>query len=376
MQFSIFPKEDKTLTIRLQRQLVGAVSYLMFLLPLSYSVHQGWLRFGYSGLGLFLGLALAINACFFVAIRSGITQRFADPSLMQLQIGIAGLLALVIGYYVEDKAMVVVLMLIFTAFFFGIFSFGMREYLVLTGSIAVGYGVMLVLKYDAPQRAGESLSLEFLNFMILMIVLLWMSLLGSYIAGLRTTLARKKIALDSALARLKELSSRDELTGLHNRRHLLEVLESQHDRATRHNEPFALCILDIDFFKHINDSYGHGVGDEALKLFSERIHSQLRRMDVVARAEVDSLFGRYGGEEFLLLLPYAAESGARTCVERLRSAMHAEPFVTSVGPIPITFSAGVAQYHRGESTVALINRADEALYLAKASGRDRIECAE
>lgn len=140
-----------------------------------------------------------------------------------------------------------------------------------------------------------------------------------------------------------------------------------------------MCILDLDHFKRINDTHGHGVGDEALCGFAERIRSQLRRMDLIGHGSTDSTdstFGRYGGEEFLLLLPYAAGSGARSCLERLRAAMAAQGVATSVGSLPITFSAGVAHYRAGETIATLLNRADETLYLAKSAGRDRIEVAD
>ncbi len=376
MPFTLIPNDDHAMATRLKRQLMGVLSYLMFLGPLGYAVYQGWMRMDYAGLAWLLALAMAINAAFFVAIRTGASRRFTDPSLMVFQIGIAGLLALVIGYFVVAEAMVIVLSLFFTAFFFGMFSFTIRQYLAMTGLAAFGYGIMLLLKYDAAQRSGTLFHLELLQFMILMMVLLWMSLLGGYLAGLRSSLARKKNALAAALARLKELASRDELTGLHNRRHLMETLEQQQERATRYGEPFALCIVDLDLFKRVNDSYGHGVGDEVLRGFSERIRSLMRRMDVIGRGEVDSTFGRYGGEEFLLLLPYAAASNACACIERLRTAMHANPFQTSAGPLAITFSAGVAQYRKGESIADVINRADEALYRAKNAGRDRVVCED
>ena len=370
MPFSLIPADDPLLATRLKRQLMGLMSYLMFLLPLLYSMQQGWLRFGYRGLAAIVALALAINAGFFIAIRSRITRNFADPSLMLQQIAVAGLMALGIGYYVVDEAMVIVLMLFFTAFFFGMFSFTQRQYLGMTAAAALGYAILLLLKYDPAHRSGPAFHLELLHFMILMMVLLWMSLLGSYLAGLRLSLSQKKAALADALARLKELASRDELTGLYNRRHLMETLEQQQERATRHSEPFALCILDLDLFKRINDTHGHGVGDEVLRAFSERTRQHMRRMDVIGRGELDSTFGRYGGEEFLLLLPYADGSGARACLERLRTAMHEDPFQTSVGALALTFSAGIAHYQKGESIADVIQRADEALYRAKMSGRD------
>ncbi len=374
MAFSLIPTDDHALATRVKRQLMGVMSYLMFLVPLAYAVEHGWLRFGYVGLGWFLAAAIAINVVFYLAIRNRFTQRFADPSVMVSQVGIAALLALVMGYYV-DGAMVIVLMLFFTSFFFGVFSFSRREYLGLTAAAALGYALMLLIKYDAAQRSGEAFRLELLHLMILVMVLLWMSLLGSYVAALRTNLTLKKDALASALARLKELASHDELTGLFNRRHLMETLEQQKERAERHKEPFALCILDLDHFKQVNDTHGHGVGDETLRGFAERIRSHLRRMDVIGRGEVDSTFGRYGGEEFLLLLPYAETESARTCVERLRSAVNAHAFQTSAGVLPLTFSAGVAHHRKGESIVDMLNRADEALYRAKSAGRDRVEVA-
>ena len=355
---------------------MGLMSYLMFLGPLVYSIEHGWISFGYAGLAWFLAFCLFVNCTFFVLIRSGWSKRFADPSMVTAQIGLAALLALVIGYHVAAQAMVITLMLYFTAFFFGVFSFSRRQYLLLGALALVGYLVMLLCKYDAPLRSGLDFRLEMLHFMVLAVVLLWMSLLGSYVARMRTKLVRKSVALASALARLEELASRDELTGLHNRRHLMEVMEQQEERARRHGEPFTLCILDIDHFKHINDSHGHGVGDEVLKGFSERIRTLLRRMDIVGHNHSERVFGRYGGEEFLLLLPYAESGSAIACVRRLHDAVHAAPFQTTVGPLEVTFSAGVADHRKGELIIDLINRADDALYRAKAAGRDRIEAAD
>ena len=375
MAYSLIPQHDPRLANRVKRQLMGFMSYLMFAIPLVYAVEQGWMGFGHAGLRWFMALAVAINIAFFLAIRHGATRRFSDPSIMTAQVAVAGLLALYVAYYAA-QATVIGLALFFACFFFGVFSFSLRQYLALTVAAALGYALMLVLKFDVAQRGSEAFRLELLNLMILALLLLWMSLLGSYIAGLRSNLAQKKEALAGALARLEELASRDELTGLHNRRHLMETLEQQQERAVRHGEPFSLCILDIDRFKRINDSHGHGVGDEALRGFAQRIRSQLRRMDIVGRGAAENTFGRYGGEEFLLLLPYAQGAGARACLERLRDAMSAQDFPTSAGPLSITFSAGVAHYRTGEAIETLINRADSALYRAKSAGRDRVEVCD
>jgi hypothetical protein len=295
---SLIPLHDRAIAIRVKRQLMGFMSYLMFLVPLAYAVQNGWVEFGYAGLAWFSAAAVAANLAFLVAIRSGYSRRFDDPSLVLPQVCVAGLFALAIGYSL-GQARVITLMLFFTSFFFGIFSFSRRQYLLLTCAAAVGYAFMLLLKYDAAARASDAFRLELLQFMVLVIVLLWLSLLGSYMAELRARLARQKEALATALERLQELASRDELTGLHNRRHIMEILEQQRERAERHGEPFALCMLDLDHFKRINDTHGHGVGDDVLRGFSERFRAQLSRMDAVGRDTGDTgdgSIGRFGGE--------------------------------------------------------------------------------
>lgn len=377
MSFPLIPRHDPILATRVKRQIMAFLSGLMYVPPAIYAVEQGWIRFGYTGLALLTLASMTVNGAFLIAIRSGLTRRFRDPSLIVPQVAAAGLLALVLAFY-SDKATIVALALFFSSFFFGVFSFSLRQYLTLTGAVAVAYGSMLLLKYDVTQRSTEAFQLELLDYLVLVMVLLWMSLLGSYIASLRVKLSQQKDALAIALGRLKELASRDELTGLHNRRHLMDALGQQFERARRHAEPFSLAILDLDLFKQINDTWGHGVGDEVLCGFAERIRSGMRGIDVLVRGDddtEDSTFGRYGGEEFLLLMPYAAASGALVCVERLRCSTREQPFPTSVGGVSITFSAGIAHHRPGETIAALIQRADDALYRAKTAGRDRIETA-
>jgi diguanylate cyclase (GGDEF)-like protein len=345
---------------------MGFLSYVMFLVPMIFSVQRGWLTFGYEGLAVYIVVALMVNGIFYLLIRNRFGQRLADPSLSFAQIAVAGVLALVMAYFVEEQARSLTLALLFTSFFFGIFNLTRREYLALSSVAVAGYIGMLLLKYPGGERTGEAFDLELLNLIILVMVLLWISLLGSYVASLR-------LRLGAALGRLKQLATCDELTGLYNRRHLMETLDQQQERCRRHGEPFALCIIDIDHFKSINDRYGHNVGDEVLRGFADRIRSHLRKMDIIGRGEADNTFGRYGGEEFLLLLPYAAGDSAVSCLARLRHEVEAKPFTTSAGDLPVTFSAGVAQHLLDESNAALIDRADEALYRAKSAGRNRTE---
>lgn len=163
-------------------------------------------------------------------------------------------------------------------------------------------------------------------------------------------------------SQLRELSLKDALTGVWNRRKLNEVVDHEIALQERHHQPFALAIIDLDHFKQVNDRYGHDVGDEVLRHAVKVFAGHLRRADLLARV---------GGEEFVAFLPQTDGDGARVVVERLREAL-----ATSGHQPPVTCSIGLACYHPGDSRKSLHRRADEALYLAKAEGRNRVVFAD
>jgi len=171
--------------------------------------------------------------------------------------------------------------------------------------------------------------------------------------------------LRQALATINELAIRDELTGIHNRRFLLDLVEKEKERADRNGSEFCLCLFDIDFFKRINDTYGHAAGDAVLRDFARTVQEQLRALDA---------FGRYGGEEFLLMLPETPAASAIALAERVRGAVEGLRCLDAERTITLTVSAGVAEYRLGEKVAQTIVRADQALYLAKSGGRNRVLC--
>jgi diguanylate cyclase (GGDEF)-like protein len=164
---------------------------------------------------------------------------------------------------------------------------------------------------------------------------------------------------------LQKIAITDPLTGLYNRRGLLELGRHEVERFQRFNQPLSAIMLDIDHFKNVNDTYGHPVGDQVLCGLAERCRILIRQVDII---------GRYGGEEFSILLPETDLFQASAIAERLRRSVEESPFFTEAGPISITVSLGVSRAGRSlDSLVTLIEQADAALYQAKQNGRNRVE---
>jgi two-component system cell cycle response regulator len=153
----------------------------------------------------------------------------------------------------------------------------------------------------------------------------------------------------------------DELTALRNRRAILLELDTLVATARRHERPLAVLMIDVDRFKAINDSRGHRAGDEVLREVARRITGRMRDADVA---------GRLGGDELLILLPETVAGGAATLADSVRAAVSAQPVRTPDGSIDVTVSIGAAAWE-GEPSELLLERADQALYAAKAAGRDR-----
>jgi diguanylate cyclase (GGDEF)-like protein/PAS domain S-box-containing protein len=163
---------------------------------------------------------------------------------------------------------------------------------------------------------------------------------------------------------LKQQATTDGLTGVVNRRYFLELAAREIRRALRLKQALALALIDIDYFKHINDTYGHAVGDEALLAVTHIFQHNIREIDI---------FGRFGGDEFVLLLPETSLSQARLIVERLCRALTAQPVDLSGKAVPITLSVGIAGLANAtDAWEALLERADRALYQAKEAGRNRV----
>ncbi len=175
--------------------------------------------------------------------------------------------------------------------------------------------------------------------------------------------------LIAAREELRFRATHDELTGLANRRVLLDAIAREHSRQLRQGGSFGVVLIDLDHFKKINDTHGHLAGDAALKEVSRRMVACVRPYDTV---------GRYGGEEFVIVAPSCERSGAVMLTERILASLRSLPIETDKGPLSVTVSCGIAVSSAAKPIEPqdLLHMADEALYRAKEQGRDRSEFAE
>ncbi|HNQ94834.1 MAG TPA: GGDEF domain-containing protein [Anaerolineales bacterium] len=181
---------------------------------------------------------------------------------------------------------------------------------------------------------------------------------------IRRTLEIKEIELKAVLAQSHEISNTDVLTFLPNRRKIIVDLQEEVIRAARYNTPLSISMVDIDHFKQVNDTYGHAAGDETLRAIAARLREQIRHPDTI---------GRYGGEEFLIVLPNSELSAAQEQASRLCNHIrNLQVEAIKQKLISITVSIGVAQFKYGqENWEQFLHRADTAMYAAKNSGRNR-----
>jgi diguanylate cyclase (GGDEF)-like protein len=189
---------------------------------------------------------------------------------------------------------------------------------------------------------------------------------GLYGSSLRKMLYDRSFELKEAYRRIEELAEVDELTGSLNRRCIMRMLDEEVSRAQRTKAPCSIALIDLDWFKRINDTYGHPTGDEVLRTFAITVFANIRNFD---------RFGRFGGEEFLMVLPDTSQEAAQRILDRLR-AIVADLDWSALSPgMRVTVSAGVATLKSDDTPDTVLARADGALYEAKAQGRNRIVSA-
>lgn len=304
---------------------------------------------------------LLLNAGVLTSIRAGWTRQLADPALTQLQIRYA-IVSTMVGYVLLGEARGISPAILSPVMMFGIFGLSARQmkanFVFALLCLAVGMGLVAWT-----EGARYRPLLELAYGVMFVLVLAGSTFVGLRIQHVRQRLQRQKYALGAALERINHLAAHDDLTGLLNRRRMSEVVQAERERCVRSRRPLVLALLDLDFFKLVNDRYGHAAGDAVLCAFAGRVLDNLRSTDVLAR---------WGGEEFLLLLPETSLDGALVLLERVRREVAELCVETANGEISMTVSIGVAAGRVQETMEQVLEHADEALYQAKAQGRDRV----
>ena len=300
--------------------------------------------------------AALICAVAWLAYARGWNLRFRDPNLTTPLMLVAIVLQLGIAVAAPQLAFP------FLANLFTVFAFGML-WLTLANAVAVwsigvfSAGVVFYMvgsRFAVPSGSGAEVFLTWLYFALI----LGRCLLVSVAANeTRERLADSRRKLADTLDQVQRLASRDELT-----RALIAALESERSRAERSGAPFCIAMIDLDHFKRVNDTYGHAAGDAVLRAFADTVHEAMRMTDV---------FGRYGGEEFLMILVGTPPQTALEAVERIRLAVEARDWRALAPDARVTISAGIAGFRKGETVEQLLHRADQALYQAKNTGRNR-----
>lgn len=353
----------------LRRIMLAGISYLF-----TAALTAMFWQLGYFDVSILLnyaGIVLVFNCCLYLAVLTNFNLRFADHGMTAVQILFATAAGLYVMFYAQH-ARGVFLLLSVSAMMYGLFQLRTRTFLTLTFLVLCGYATLIALL--AVFRPHELvLQIEILQLIVLGACLLQFSTLGGYITQLRAKvkhnnqqLGGRNRQLEAAFARIEELAMRDELTGVFNRRHLMEAIRLEKQRIERNGNVFSICILDVDFFKKVNDAHGHLGGDQVLMAVADAAAKALRETDH---------FGRYGGEEFACLLTDTPLEGALVTAERIRTSVAALRFPAMSPDLRITVSVGIADCMPDESVTSAFKRADDALYDAKKSGRNRCTAA-
>lgn len=365
--FDIILSTDVRRRIRLVHWAVSVAVYAGSVLVVGFALRHDF-NSANSYLWWTLFLTLFMTGAY-VALRSGWSERFADPSLTTAQI-LLGVIGVEWAYVLCGPTRSMTLYPLLLVFAFGAFSLSWRRIMwltLLTLVSLIGTVALLALSRPAsllPSLRASELHLDQANVLMISIALPAVSVIAAQLSIIRRKLRSQHVALIEAMGEVQRLATHDDLTGLVNRRYIGKRLTQELHRFQRHGHAFSIAVIDLDFFKHINDTQGHAFGDKVLQAFAIEASATLRDTDLIAR---------WGGEEFLVLLPDTHGSQGLLIIQRLLTRMSNVPHGTSP---PLTFSAGIIEASRGETLAEAIARADAAMYEAKQSGRNTVRLAE
>jgi len=312
----------------------------------------------------FLVLSVGSTSLFLLTVHRGWNLRLNDRWLLWGQL-LANYAIQLIFIVASPKLWMIFLASSLVSFNYAMLGFTPRQF----RWTWLGFGATTALalwigrdRFAYPELSNVNVALLWLFFFL---AVRRLALIGMQFSTLRAELSQRNRQLTLSLARIQELASHDDLTGTFNRRHFMELLQDERERSHRTRQPYSVALFDLDHFKTINDRFGHPAGDAVLRDFCTLVQAHMR---------VTDRFARWGGEEFVLLMPVTTPvESASLAVERIRSAVASHDW-SSTSALPahvrVTVSAGVATCMADESVETLLARADAALYQAKDAGRN------
>lgn len=311
-------------------------------------------------LGVLAAMIAGGSVVFYVALHTGKQQKLRQRhvKLAVVCTAFAGMLVL---FYLAPVTQILLAPFAFVAVAYGTFTISRRTLLAMAGGVMALYAGVVALHY-MEQRNEALLRLELLHAMGLLIALpAFIQMMGKV-----QRLYRSLYQASRKIKHIQEDAQRDPLVGCYNRRYVLAALEEQKQLADESGIPLCLAVLDIDHFKRINDELGHLGGDEVLRTFARIAQQGVRGGDV---------FGRYGGEEFILIFPATSLLPALNTCERIRAQVETHAW-NGLLKGRVTVSIGVTHYVLGESVLEFFSRADTAMYMAKEGGRNQVVVEE
>jgi len=348
---------------RRQIQALIGVSYVIDAYILLLYAHAGTIPVTIGP--AFAACGLVSVACYIALSEMGFTERFKDHYFVAPQ-AIASMAIMLAFTYIAPEVGVMFLCTLFVVFNFSSLRSTPWQTAIVWTAMALGLTGLFLLT-DKPISMPHGTYVErFATMTVFVLTIGRCMFLGIFSSSMRQTLYKSGVELKAANKRIEELAELDELTGSFNRRCIMRMLDDEIARANRSKAPCSIALIDLDWFKRVNDHYGHPTGDEVLRTFAITVFANIRDIDK---------FGRYGGEEFLLVLPDTPDDEAVRTLDRLREIIADLDWSAFSPGMQVTISAGVAMLKPDETADTFLARADRALYAAKAQGRNRISSA-
>lgn len=313
----------------------------------------------------FISFTLVAQLVIYLLLRSGLTDELEDPSLMLVQ-SLLALTMVAVGYAIAGPLRSCALMLAVMVILYAMFALTPRQTLALGLYAVLTIGAVMALMSQLRPHEYPPQE-ELMRFGIVAATLPVAALLGQYVSGLNQRLRAEQQELQDALAYAQELATRDALTGLVNRRHMLEMAQLAIGHERRRGHAFCIALIDLDGFRRINDEHGDAVADDMLRAFARVATRTLRHSDVTSR---------WGGDEFLILLTETHPDYAVMGLRRLTQELARRPLLPRLPQLSLTFSAGLAAHRAGDTLEQTLERAGLALHEAKQRGGNQLVCPD